>query len=284
MFIRKLYHRITRPAPYAVEKALLAGTHRTRSQQTSILHFSLNKAATQYSKNILRAIAAENNLTPAGLNEWAFGSTQPYLDHLSAEDMQAYRHVFKPQGYLYSVFGGMVEGIEDLEKFKIILMVRDPRDILVSSYFSTAFSHPLPGLQSDKRTAFELKRTWAKSVTIDEYVLAEAPRLLNNLQRYHQLLLLRYPHTLLLRYEDMIADFEGWLESIQHYTGCVISHRLKSRLVENHQRQKPLAENRDRHLRKGMAGDFRDKLTPETIGQLNLMYSGLLSLFGYGAE
>jgi hypothetical protein len=281
MYLRTLYHRLTRPAPFAVEKSLLAGTHRTRSKQPSILHFSLNKAATQYTKNILRTIAGQNNLTPVGMNEWAFGSTQPYLDHLSHAEMEHYKQVFKPKGYLYSVFGGMIENIDHLPDYKILLMVRDPRDILVSSYFSTAFSHPLPGEQSDKRTAFEQKRAWAKTVTIDEYVLTEAPKLLKNLQRYSDLLLSRHPHTLLLRYEELITDFEGWLTRLLQYTGCNISATLRKQLLQNHQKIRPVTENRDLHLRKGIAGDYKEKLQPETIAELEGQFSGMLTVFGY---
>lgn len=269
---------------FAVEKALLAGTHRTRSQQPSLLHFSLNKAATQYTKNILRAIAKQNNLTPVGMNEWAFGSAQPYLDHLTYAEMEQYKQVFRPKGYLYSVFGGMIENIDQLEEYKILLMVRDPRDILVSSYFSTAFSHPLPGKHSNKRDSFEQKRAWAKSVQIDEYVLAEAPRLMKNLQRYNDLLLLQYPNTLLLRYEDMITDFEGWLTRLLQYTNCSINDSLRQQLLENHHRQRPVDENIDRHLRKGIAGDYREKLQPETVAELNTLFGEMLGVFGYSAE
>lgn len=279
--LRPLYHRLTRPSKYQLEKALLAGTHHTPSRHPSVLHFSLNKAATQYVKSILQTIAAGNNLTPVGMNEWAFGSTQPYLDHLSAEQMQAYKHVFKPHGYLYSVFGGFVEGIDHLEDYRIILVVRDPRDILVSGYYSTAYSHPLPGEQSNKRDSFITKRAWAKQAGIDEYVLTEAPRLLLNLQRYHRLLLQPCPHTLVLRYEDMIDDFEAWLRSLLNYTGCAVSGALQGKLLEAHQKQKPAAENVNRHVRKGLAGDYREKLQPETIAELNKLFNTVLPVFGY---
>lgn len=279
--LRHIYHRLTRPAPYSIEKALLAGTHRTASRQPSILHFSLNKAATQYTKNILRAIAAENNLTPVGMNEWAFGSTQPYLDHLSALQMEQYKHVFRPAGYLYSVFGGMVENIDNLAAYKILLMVRNPRDILVSSYFSAAFSHPLPGEKSDKRAAFLERREHAKSIGIDAFTLEEAPRLLANLQRYQQWLLTPCPHVLVLRNEDMILDFKAWLSEIVAYTGCSISEKLETGLVEKHMAAKPLREDKMRHLRKGVAGDFLEKLKPATIGQLDALFAPIEHRFGY---
>jgi hypothetical protein len=249
-----------------------------------VLHFSLNKAATQYVKNILRTIAAENNLTPVGMNEWAFGSHMPYVDHLSAADMQAYKHVFKPQGYLYSVFGGFVEGIDRMEDYKVILMVRDPRDILVSQFYSTAYSHPLPGEASDKRDAFLQKREAARILGIDAFVLQEAPRLKAYLDRYQSELLARYPHTVMLRYEDMIADFSRFLDQLCSAAGCRISPATRQNLLAAHDAQQPKQEDVQKHVRKGVAGDYRNKLKSDTIARLSdlMLLNG--ALLGYKAE
>jgi hypothetical protein len=245
------------------------------------LHFSLNKAATQYTKNILRAIAAENGLTPVGMNEWAFSSRQPYLDHLSVQEMQAYKQVFKPKGYLYSVFGGMVEGIDHMEDYRIILMVRDPRDILVSHYFSTAYSHALPGEGSDKREAFLEKREKAKAQNIDAFVREQAPRLKNNMERYQRLLTDRWPHTHLLTYEAMTNDFEGWLQKLIAASGCRVSDNLLKRLHHHHALKTPKTENIHAHNRSGKTGDFRNKLKPDTIDWLNDFFAPQLHRLGY---
>jgi hypothetical protein len=268
-------------APFAVEKALLAGTHRTRSQQPSILHFSLNKAATQYTKNILRAIAAENGLTPVGMNEWAFSSRQPYLDHLTVQEMQAFKQVFKPKGYLYSVFGGMVEGIDHMEDYRIVLMVRDPRDILVSLYYSTAYSHALPGEASDKREAFLEKREKAKAQNIDAFVQEQSPRLKSYMERYQRLLTDRWPHAHLLTYEAMTNDFEGWLQKLIAASGCRVSDTLVKTLHENHALKKPKTENIYQHNRSGKEGDYAAKLKPDTIDWLNIQFTPFLENWGY---
>ena len=129
---------------FRVEKALLAGRHRTYSRRRSILHFSFNKAATQTVKKLLIECARQNKLTPVLLHDYAFQHSMPFLDHLDCEGMKKYAHLFRSKGYAYTVFGGMIEGIPSLEEFKVVLVVRDPRDILVSDYYSIAYSHAIP--------------------------------------------------------------------------------------------------------------------------------------------
>ncbi len=138
---------------------LIKGTHKNNSSHPSILHFSLNKVATQYVKSILRRCAVENGMVTVGIHDYAFNSDFPYLDLLSAEEMEEYRYLFKPAGCLYSVFGGMIDGIPDLEKYKVVFVARDPRDLLVSNYYSMAHSHSAP--TGEKREAFMLERVKA---------------------------------------------------------------------------------------------------------------------------
>ena len=160
---------------FPVELSLIAGRHVNHNTHRSIVHFSLNKAATQYTKSILWRCAVQNGMVPVGIHDYAWGSDFPYLDRLSAAEMQRYQHIFKPSGYLYSVFGGMVEGIPNLDRYKVVLMVRDPRDLLVSSYYSLAYSHPVPLKTSGKHDDFMAARSTARRVSVDEHVLGREP-------------------------------------------------------------------------------------------------------------
>ena len=51
----------------------------------SIIHFSMNKAATQHIKKILFKMASLNKVIPVAINDYAFGHQMPFLDHLSYE-------------------------------------------------------------------------------------------------------------------------------------------------------------------------------------------------------
>jgi Sulfotransferase domain len=266
---------------FSLELALINGTHQNKNQHPSIIHFSLNKAATQYTKNILRRCASQNRMVPVGIHDYAFNTDFPYLDYLSATEMQKYHHIFKPNGYLYSVFGGMIEGIPELEKYRLILMTRDPRDLLVSEYYSIAYSHKVPDPRGTKYDHFMNRRKTAQSMTIDEFVLWDSDRIYGILQRYKTLLIDRYPHTYVTTYEKMTADFQGWLNGLLDNCQLAIPNNLRQSLLDESDRLRPKEENIHNHRRKGRPEDYKEKLKPETIDQLNGKLVSLLEAFGY---
>jgi hypothetical protein len=150
---------------FSTELQLIKGTHYSKSDHQSILHFSVNKSATQYVKAIINSCSTASGLANVGIHAYAFKSNFPYLDKLSTEKMQQYQHIFKPKGYTYSVFGGMIDGIKHLDQYLILLMVRDPRDVLVSGYYSEVYSHPSPKHGTEKYDSFIKKRMLAQEVT-----------------------------------------------------------------------------------------------------------------------
>jgi hypothetical protein len=264
---------------FKVELALLEGRHTTSSSHRSIIHFSVNKAATQYVKSILKRCAEENGLTHVRINDYAFHTDFPYLDHLTREEMQRYQHVFKPSGYLYSVFGGMVEGIDDLENYLVVLMVRDPRDVLTSDYFSIAHSHPVPP-GDNKVASFMERREFARDVDIDRYVIQQSEHV-GEIYRCYLELLVDKPNVYITTYEDMIDDFESWLEHLLDYCHLPISTRLERELLEEARKSRPEKEDPSSHLRQVTPGDHRRKLKPETIARLNDELSDVLTGFEY---
>lgn len=279
--IARFLNKHLRRKRFRIEKALIRGTHINHNPHPSILHFSINKAATQSIKSILKRCALENGMTPVEIHEYAFNSDFPFLDHLSAEEMKAYRHIFKPEGYLYSAFGGMIEGIRQLDRYKTVFVGRDPRDILVSGYYSIAFSHSLPERKGDKFHRFMANRESARAVTIDAYVRSQAERVFQIFQRYQQLLLDRYDHVYVTTYEQMVTDFEAWLRQLLAYCELEVSEELFTAIVKENERRKPRTENIQHHMRKGRPGDYKEKLQPETIAYLNATFEPILRCFNY---
>jgi len=266
---------------HPVEYALIKNKHQNNNRHPSILHFSLNKSATQYVKKVLKEAADSVGMTTANLNGYAFHSDFPYLDLLSREAFEEYQYLFKPKGYLYSVFGGMIDGLNDLSDYLTVLMIRDPRDILVSSYYSTAYSHPLPSKRSDKADDFYEKRANTQQISVDEYVLKESEIVLEVYERYIKLLIGKHPTCYITKYEDMVDNHEKWLTDLLRYCQLEIDAKLKSKLLSQNKRLKPKAENINDHMRKGIAGDFLEKLQPETISILNDKFASVLEQFEY---
>jgi hypothetical protein len=266
---------------FRVEFDLIKGRHQNQNKHPSIIHFSLNKAATQYTGSILEQCAVENGMVPVSIHGYAFHTNFPYLDHLTEKEMEKYQHIFKPNGYLYSVFGGMIEGISELEKYKIVLMVRDFRDLLVSEYFSIAYSHEAPDKQKDKYELFVEQRTKARKSEIDEYAITESDRVNNTLQRYKTLLIDKYPNVYVTKYEEMINDFHGWLDKLLYNCELNISQELFEALSERNELMRPKDEDIHKHLRIGKSGEYKKKLKQETIEFLNAKFSPMLLTFGY---
>lgn len=266
---------------FNVELSLIAGKDVATCDHPSIIHFSVNKAATQYIKRVLGQCAQQCGLVNVGIHDYAFQGDFPYLDSLSAPEMRAYQHIFRPQGYCYAVFGGMIDGVPNLDRYRLVLVLRDPRDVLVSSYFSVAFSHVAPGEGSEKREEFAQMRARAQASTIDEYVLAESERVLDNYERYKRLLTDRYPGTYVTKYEHMTDDFAGWLKALLGYCELDVPNALFTRLVQEHEAKRPRQENAQQHTRKGKPGDHREKLQPETIARLDAKFANILKTFGY---
>ena len=60
------------------------------------------------------------------------------------------------------------ERVPVLPIYLVVLVVRDPRDVLISGYFSMAYSHGNPPKTSNKYKNFMEKRNFSRKTTIDE--------------------------------------------------------------------------------------------------------------------
>lgn len=266
---------------YPTEIALIKGSHKNSNNHPSIIHFSVNKAATQYVKGIIQQCSSATGLANVGIHDYAFKSDFPYLNKLCAEEMQKYQHIFKPKGYTYSVFGGMIDGLQALENYLVVLMVRDPRDVLVSEYYSVAYSHVEPTYGTPKYDTFREQRIFAQSVSVDDYVISQCEACLEVYSRYKTLLLDKHPKLYITKYEEMVSDFEEWLSSLINYCQFDVSNELYQEIVSANDRLRPRAENVKKHIRKGKAGDYKEKLKTETIGFIESKLSSILASFGY---
>lgn len=266
---------------YENEIKLLRCKSLNQSKQNSIIHFSFSKAATQYVRDIFQLISYENGLIPVNLNGLAYVSDMPYLDQLNDKEMKEYKHMFKPTGFTYSVFGGMVENIDEFDKYKVFYFVRDPRDLLVSDYFSTLYSHPIPPKTSNKRKDFINKKSHAEQGDIDEFVMRQSDRLKGKFDRYKVELLDKYPNVVFTRYEDMIDDYNSWLDKLKEICEVKLSADLEKKLKENFDSSYLETEDKSKHKRKGKSGDYLIKLKPETIDFLSNKFREHLIEYNY---
>jgi hypothetical protein len=164
-----------------------------------------------------------------------------------------------------------------------VLFVRDPRDALVSEYFSVKFSHQLPtdavvSGSEGVRAKLEADRARARTQPVDTFV---RERCGSFAQSYRAFLKLADDTTVLvLRYEDYIFDKPALVRAILDQFALSLSEPAIARIARETDIC-PDVEQPDRHVRKVTPGDHREKLAPETIAELNGQLHDILTTFGY---
>jgi len=164
----------------------------------------------------------------------------------------------------------------DFIKDKIaIFMIRDPRDILVSSYYSFGFSHGFSSVQKIKDIQKERRRI-IQSKTIDEYALENSDRILTNFNTLNKLIK-DCNQSVLLKYEDLIENWEIFVKDLTKHID------IKESVLSNiYAKSRPRERNDlNSHRRSGAIEGFRKELNNETIGFLNEILKPIINQFGY---
>lgn len=160
-----------------------------------------------------------------------------------------------------------------------VLLVRDPRDALVSEYFSNAFSHSVPRGAHTRTQMLDLRKE-ARESPIDDFVVARAPGMACTMLEYAPLL--RDPLLKLYRYENIITDKRRMLEEIaEHFRWSIEEARLQDILAWAD--VFPEEERPTEFVRRVRPGDHRDKVSASVIGQLNELLAESMRVFGYAA-
>ena len=168
----------------------------------------------------------------------------------------------------------------DLRGFHVI---RDPRDLIVSAYFSHLYSHDL-GVWGRLR-AF---RPYLRSLSKSDGLLAEmgfcAPFLMEMFHWDYD-----DPRILELRFEDLVGDPAGVLTQACAHLGLLeqagfaaireIADELSfSRLSGGRERGE---EDPYHHYRKGVPGDWRNHFEARHIAEFERLYGPIMTKLGY---
>ena len=124
------------------------------------------------------------------------------------------------------------------------------------------------------------RRESALNADIDEFVLNEAEQIFSTFNNY-KTLVCKNENIGIVKYEKMISDYKGWLLELSEKSGLEISDSLLHILITEFNNKKPKKENIQTHNRKGVAGDYKEKLKAETIDKLNHILAPVLTFFNY---
>ena len=162
-----------------------------------------------------------------------------------------------------------------------IVVIRDPRDVIVSLMYSWLYSHAnTPFVDVVRDTLFSSESTDARLAR----VLVYGGRLWQRF--FYSWTEFRSTDVLVVRYEDLVADQEATFGSILTWLGWEWQRATLASVVERFSferrsgRQPGVADPMS-HYRRGIAGDWREHFTRELGGLWESLAPGLLARTGY---
>lgn len=228
-----------------------------------------------------------------------YGSDSPY--HLPIKDDKVVNMIDKPG--CYGPFRHYFE-VPNLEQnSKIILHLRDPRDVLTSMYFYLAYHQKY--IPESVRQAY-VKRgidkfpfnprlaevsSWKQQVKYkikDILGKHSEPTVAEWFLKDYQLYFEKYcklDDIAILTYEEMVTDFPTWLPKFLDALSLGDNQGLRDTLIERHQDSFKVSDSKElekiSHKRKVTPGDHKNHMSPKTIAKLNSLFSQQINQLGY---
>lgn len=269
-----LLARVAGKGMFRNERRALAGKVRPRVTDPSVLHFCYYRCGSRYVSSLIQRLLAGRG--------YQFIDYERYQVHCDREGMARFKDAdflmprLHRQGMHYGPFYHYHKGFSELDDFRVVLTLRDPRDVMTSTYFSVAFGHTLYDRASIER------RKRVREMGLDAFVLEQVGEVVERYTTYHEALAGR-DNVLVLRYEEMVGNFEPWLSRLAEFIGSG-DQREALEAIRAEADFAVKKEDKYSHRRSVKPGNFREKLKPETIEKLDEQLAGVLRLFNYTAD
>lgn len=266
--------RLAAATMFRRERRAIAGKLPSSGLEPSVIYFSYYRCGSRYISGIVQRLLEERSQEQVDYSA--------FLTHTNQDERAIYNdsanlaNMFKAEGFHYGPLYWFVENLPDIERFRVLLTLRDPRDMLTSQYYSRAYAHTIFNQAGVDR------RRKAREMGIDAFVRAELPELEERYTGYYENLVGR-ENVLFLPYEKMVTDFDDWLSDLAGYLGAPPDHPELAKIrAEASFRVKK--EDKYSHRRSVQPGNHREKLKPETIRFLNERLGPLMEKFGYKVD
>lgn len=170
-----------------------------------------------------------------------------------------------------------IKNREKLYNDKIVILVRDPRDCVVSAYYSFLNSHVLPVQEGSAAENILQERQLYDGVSVDEYCLKEIYRFVDELVGLTYFL---NENSFVRRYEDIIFNKKHFFTQLIKYLDLNISTQTFDKALKFVD-VKPVKEDSSKHIRRVSPGNYKEKLKKDTINKINEKYRDILEIWNY---
>jgi len=245
------------------------------SDAPSVFAFSLAKAGSTLLFNLLRGLAPSAGSVFFSLDDLMFKQ-----GHALPVAWPGAARLFRPRGYCYGGYRGLPRhAIPPLNDSRVLLLVRDPRDMIVSQYYSFRESHTVPA-DAGPDHPMALARAAASQQTLAQFAVSSAQRYARRFEAY---LALGFPwrsNVAVHRYEDVIFRKADWVDDICDWYQWRIPAETRQRVVARFDIV-PEAADPTRHIRQVHPGNHRTEMDARTIRQVETILDDAMAAFGY---
>ncbi len=247
--------------------------------------FSIHKSGSTLFYNLLNRamhrageLGIGNALRYVSISDQLFNAGVPETVLMAPAFPQTHNQRFDEDGTLYGGFRFVPAFAtnEFLAGKRIMVLVRDPRDVLTSLYFSQKKSHRVP--VGEGGAFMEKLREQTQREDVDEFALRVARRgpWAARFARITEIRSLGASW----RYEDVVFEKARWLDEILAYLEIDLPKASRDEFVRAED-IRPDHEDADKHIRQVTPGDHKRKLRADTIDELNHIFCDTLEALGY---
>lgn len=244
----------------------------------SVFAFSMAKAGSTLLYNILERLAPA-----AGL---AYFSVEDYLFHNDVSPQRRPASVGQPfhrSGYCYGGFRQYpIYRVGHLDTARAVLLVRDPRDMIVSLYFSLRYSHAVPENKSDAGAGAAMSEARKKlsQTEIDKFALEAVKTYAKAYEGYLARGFGWMPNVATYRYEDVVLAKAAWIDDLCGWYGWDIPAEVRAAVAAEFD-VRPDGERPEQHVRQVTPGNHKAHLSKGVEQNIVKSLGEFMRIYGY---
>jgi hypothetical protein len=190
--------------------------------------------------------------------------------------------LFETPGHIFTGLRGDAGFLFSLRAYRAsrkILLVRDPRDIAVSLYYSVRYSHTAA---DSGRAAERLNglRTASSNLSLEAFLQERwADAIFDNMRQFaaHAR---RYSNFRVFRYEDIIFNKESFVTALASELQIEVSRKTIIEIANRHD-VRPVKERPTEHIRQVTPGNYKAHLNAVACARLEFVFGDVFEAFGY---
>jgi hypothetical protein len=246
---------------------LIANEYERTHQHPSVLVYTTHKCASMFISKLTDEVAKQAFFQHIDYAKTIYEVKDLIGEHEKYKFLEENSNLlFRTHGEIYSPIRKPIHS-EHLRTFKKIFILRDPRDVIVSSYYSFGFTHHIPMSNARTRDKFINERKRIQAEGIDAYARRISDSWLPELYGRYKELQIRSKHNLFLSYDLLMEEQLEFITQFARF--CIPDIKDENINFIYNQVGKKSISQKSAHRRSGKSRQFEDELSFETREYVN---------------